>query len=123
MTAFEIGSGGWRQYRGAGVVEVDFHKSEFGPREIPYWEAMYEVYDETLAALKSAYEHGVERVLFRHGSSTSRRGNTTSRSVVRGLMRSKEATPYIRRRDCIQHETVFVAAIKCKPAEVTSLRK
>jgi len=25
-------------------------------------------------------------------------------------MRSKEATPYICRRECIQHETVFVAA-------------
>ena len=27
-------------------------------------------------------------------------------------MRSPEATPYIIRRECIQHDSVFVAAIK-----------
>src|ERR1035437_9916430 len=50
--------------------------------------------------------------MFLHGWSTSRPGNTTSRSQVRKLMQSKESTPYIVRRDCIQHDTVFVAAIR-----------
>ncbi len=112
---FKRGTGDWTQYRGKGVMEVDFHPEEvdrgWGPR-LPYHERMAEVHNTTLAALRDAYESGSKRVLFRHGSSTSRRGKQTSRSEVRGVMRSKEATPYICRRDCIQHETVFVAAIR-----------
>jgi hypothetical protein len=112
---FKTGTGDWTQYRRRdGVTEVDFHRSEFGPRDIPYWEAMVAVRQETLTALKSAYERGDKWVLFRHGSSTSRLGKQTARSEVRGLMRSKEATPYICRRECIQHETVFVAAIRSR---------
>ncbi len=37
---------------------------------------------------------------------------TTARSVIRGLMRSKAATPYIVRNQCIQHHSCFVAAIR-----------
>ena len=89
-----------------------FHRSEFGPREITYYEAMDQVFDESFEALRSAQASGVRHVLFRHGSSTSRPGQTTARSQVRGLMRSPLATPYIIRSKCIQHESVFVAAIR-----------
>jgi hypothetical protein len=42
----------------------------------------------------------------------SRPGKTTARSVVRGFMRSKEATPFVVKVDCIQHNTVFIAKIR-----------
>jgi len=112
-TVFKRESGSWTQYRKLpSVVEVDFHWSEHGPRELPYWEAMGQVHQTALESLKAAQESGNRYVLFRHGWSTSRLGKTTARSEVRSLMRSPEATPYIIRRECIQHDSVFVAAIK-----------
>src|SRR5215813_10961934 len=101
---FKKGNGSWTQYRGLGsFVEIDFHDSQYGKREVPYWEAMNLVYDKALAALASAYEQGTEFVIFTHGWSTSRPGKTTARSMVRALMKSKEATPFIVRKKCIQH--------------------
>jgi hypothetical protein len=70
---------------------------------------------EVMKALQDAQQQGVRYVLFVHGSSTSRPGKTTARSVVRQLMRSKDATPYIRRKECIQHETAFLASIRQRP--------
>ena len=67
---------------------------------------------EALDALKSAYENGKQHVIFTHGASTSGPGKTTSRSQVLKLMRSPVATPYIIRGDCVQHATVFIAAIR-----------
>lgn len=95
-------------------VEVDFHPVEGEQNRMPYDMRMAEVYDTSLEALECAHEHGVKWVLFRHGSSTSHQGTTTSRSQVRKLMRSSEATPFIIRKDCIQHYSVFVAAIRPK---------
>jgi hypothetical protein len=118
---FKKGTGDWTQYRGADVVEVDLHwcPEDRHPEDrrewIPYQEKMGQVEACALAALKDAYERGTKWVLFIHGHSTSRPGRVTSRSVVRRLMRSKEATPYICRSESIQHETVFVAAIRPKP--------
>jgi hypothetical protein len=120
---FTKGSGNWTQYRGPDVMEVDFHwcPGDRHPDDrrgwTPYAERMGEVERRALAALRDAYERGVKRVLFTHGSSTSRPGATTARSVVRSVMRSTEATPYLCRRECIQHETVFVAAIRPKPPD------
>ncbi len=108
--------GDWTQYRKfPGLVEVDFHYADFGRRKAPYGEAMDDIWDTTLEALKSAFEKGKRFVLFRHGWSTSHRGKTTARSQVRRLMRSTNATPYIVRNQCIQHESVFVAAIRPNP--------
>lgn len=108
--------GDWTQYRKLpGLVEVDFHYSDFGERDIPYWEAMDNIRATALDALKSAFEEGKSFVLFTHGSSTSGPGQTTARSQVRGLMKSPDATPYIVRKKCIQHESVFVAAIRPAP--------
>jgi hypothetical protein len=113
---FKKGSGNWTEYRKLQPsVEVDLHYSEFGPREIHYWEAMGRLRNDALEALKDAHQRGIRFVIFRHGSSTSRPGKTTARSEVRNLMRSKDATPYIVRSECIQHESVFVAAIRQNP--------
>lgn len=119
MGPFEQATGDWTQYRKLQPsIEADFHSSEYeprevhGPREVPYGEAMAEVRHKALEALKEAQREGVRYVIFKHGWSTSRPGKTTARSEVRSLMRSKEATPYIIRKECIQHEAVFVAVIR-----------
>lgn len=115
MAIFQKGHGDWKQYRELpGVVEFDLHFSEFGPRQVMYSEAMGEVWDLSFQKFKDAYDQEVKFVLYTHGWRTSRQGKTTARSVVRKLMRSKEATPYIDRARCIQHKSVFVAAIKPK---------
>lgn len=117
---FKAGSGNWTQYRQLpDVIEVDFHYSEYGTRQVPYEDAMSDIGADALKALQSAYQQGKRYVLFTHGSSTSRPGKTTARSEIRGLMRSKEATPYICRSECIQHNSVFVAAIRPKPNFLT----
>mgnify|MGYP001156503297 CR=1 FL=1 len=113
MTTFKKEHGDWKQYRKLpGVVEFDLHFSKCGPRQIEYMEAMVEVWDVSFKVLRNAYEKNMQYVLYTHGWTTSRPGRTTARSQVRKLMRSKEATPYIDRARCIQHESVFVAAIK-----------
>ena len=115
MTIFQKGHGDWTQYRQLPeLVEFDLHLSASGPRQIEYSDAMTKVYEMSFQALKDAYEQQRTYVLYKHGSSTSGPGKTTTRSVVRSLMRGKEATPYIDRARCIQHESVFVAAIKPK---------
>jgi hypothetical protein len=72
-----------------------------------------------LSAIREAYTRGVPYVLLVHGNSTSRPGKTTQRSMIRSLMRSKDATPYIVRSECIQHHTVFVAKIRSPKTTVT----
>jgi hypothetical protein len=125
MSKFKQGSGSWKQYRAlpGEMTEVDFHRCpedrhpDDRDREwVPYAAKMGQVEHDALEALKDAYERGVNWVLFTHGWSTSGPFKMTSRSVVRQLMRSKEATPYIRRSMCIQHESVFVAAIRPRPS-------
>jgi hypothetical protein len=116
---FKKGVGNWTQYRELHPWEVDFHYEKprdfEGPRGTSYEDLMEKVWREALEALKDAHEYGTRYVLFTHGSSTSRPGRTTARSMVRKLMRSAYATPFILRRECIQHETVFLAAIRPKP--------
>lgn len=114
MSKFQKGRGDWVQYRTLpNLNEVDFHWSDNGPREVDYYEGMGQVYKVALESIERAYESGeTQYVMFTHGWSTSRPGRTTSRSVIRGLMRSKAATPYICRKECIQHGSVFVSAIR-----------
>ena len=112
MAAFKKETGDWKRYRRLGPqLEIDFHHED-GRREIPYEDAMASVLVEAMDALKTASKQGLSYVLLTHGCSTSRPGNTTARSQVRSLMRSPDATPYIIRSQCIQHESVFVAAIR-----------
>jgi hypothetical protein len=121
--SFQEGDGDWTEYRQLGnYLEVDLHPSTFSgydedgswfnASDMPYWEKMDMVEDITLESLKEAQEKGVEYVIFTHGYSTSRPGQTTARSVVRSIMRDKISTPYIIRKKCIQHYSVFVAAIR-----------
>ena len=119
MYNFRKEYGDWTRYRLLPKVkEIDLHYSNLGgasrddPKK-PYDERMADIYQKVLDELKSAFESGdVAYLLVIHGSSTSRPGNTTSRSQIRKLMGSKDATPYIARANSIQHDTVFVAAIK-----------
>lgn len=103
----------WVEYRKLlpDMVECDFHWMN-EPNTGSYYENMQAVRDSALRALVNAQADGKRYVMFTHGGSTSGVGKTTSRSQVRKLMRSKEATPYIVRRDCIEQDTVFVAAIR-----------
>lgn len=105
----------WVEYRRLpNVLEVDFHWSgeEYSGN---YYENMELVRQRALKAIQQAQEEGRQFVLFTHGHSTSRNGSITARSQVRGLMRSKDATPFILRSECIQQSSVFVAAIRPKP--------
>jgi hypothetical protein len=118
---FQKGTGAWTQYRGPGVREIDFHRAEpkswrerafQGP--FGFEHKMAQVKEDALDALKKAYEDGIKTVLFVHGWSTSRPGRTSSRSFIRALMRSSKSTPYVIRTQCIEHDSVFVAAIRPK---------
>jgi hypothetical protein len=91
--------------------EVDFHWGRRDPW-VPYLDG---VWDLVVNSVKDAYERGESYVLFTHGNSTSRRGKTTARSMVRTIIRSKEMTPWIYRSKCLQHESVMLVAIRRKP--------
>ena len=91
--------------------EVDFH-FDGEKRTVDYWEAMGNIQDIVQKALVDAQRGSIPYVLFTHGCSTSRLGQTTARSVVRGFMRSPEATPLIIRKECIQHESAFLARVR-----------
>jgi hypothetical protein len=96
--------------------EVDLHFSGSGSDE-PYWKKMDEVRELVEAELRRAHADGVPWLLFRHGYSTSEGWrDTTSRSIVRSLMRSKQATPMIVRRECIQHGAVFLVRLRDRAA-------
>ena len=57
-------NGDWRRLRDyPNLMEVDFHWSGFGPREVSYWDSMAEVYNTAINALKEAYEIGKSYVL------------------------------------------------------------
>ena len=100
----------WGEWQGrTDVKTVDFH---WGKRQGIFWEWAAEVYEMATEALKTAQAEGLSYVLFKHGSSTSDAGKTTARSIVRAIVRSKEATPYIVRRDTIQARSSLLVAIR-----------
>ena len=106
--------GDWRELRDyKPSVEVDFHR---GPLyEMHYHEAMDQVEQEAMSSLVDAYQQGLPYLLVTHGSSTSRKGKTTTRSVIRKLFRSPKVTPYVNRRESIQHRSAFLFALKTNP--------
>ena len=118
MSKFRIGLGDWTQYRALpGLMEVDLHLSDnrqsWDEPPVPYWEKMNQVEGTVLRELEDGFnDPDTQHILFMHGWATSQNGKQTTRSVVRGIMRGKAATPYIDRRCCIQHYSVFVAALK-----------
>lgn len=111
--------GDWTELRGPGVLEVDFHRAEPGSRATGGWRAfednMERVREEALAALQRAQQEGYSAVLFTHGWSTSRPGKRSSRSVIRALIRGRDATPFVDRSQCKQHPAAFLAAIRPCP--------
>lgn len=112
MATFKNENRNWVEYRQLPNINMlDFHNYTPGVGH-DYWESMQSVYERTLSALMRAQQEGKSYVLITHGHSTSRLGRTTSRSQVRKAMRSKEATPLIIRRECIQDDSVFLAAVK-----------
>jgi hypothetical protein len=109
-------SGNWTdlraQFNRAREDEIDLH---FGRRDrwaMTYDDAMDGVAEIVLKSLLAVQKNKRPYVMFTHGWSTSRPGKTTARSVVRGIMRSREATPFIERWGCIQHEAAFVAKVQ-----------
>lgn len=94
------------------LLEFDLHRSTGEPCDIPYEDRMKAVHDDTLEALQVAQAAGVDWLLITHGYSTSRGNNTTSQSIVRKLMRSKQSTPYVVKTESIQAGTVFAACIR-----------
>jgi hypothetical protein len=107
--------GDWVRYRERlGLLETDEVDLHFGQRDrnVSYEEAMADVKELVGDSLRKAQENGRPYVVFVHGHSTSRPGQQTARSVVRWFMRSKEATPFIVKAQCIQHPTVFIAKIR-----------
>lgn len=109
---FKRMAGDWVRFRELpNLMERDLHWAGETPTGA-YWENMETVWRVALESLQAAQAQGKQYVLFTHGWSTSRVGKTTSRSQVRKLMASREATPYILRNQCIQHDSVFVAAIR-----------
>lgn len=114
MTTFQKGSGDWKKYLKleGRVREYDCHFGE--EHGYAFYELMDKVYNDVLDVLKQEHENGGDWVLITHGWSSSGRGKITARSQVRKLMRGKDATPYIDRKRCIQHDSVFVAAIRKK---------
>lgn len=108
--------GDWVSYRDRfGLSEADEIDLHFGRRDrnvASYYNAMADVEQLVRDSLRKAQENGRAYVMFVHGHSTSRPGQTTARSVVRGFMRSKEATPFVIKAHCIQHPTVFIAKIR-----------
>jgi len=107
--------GNWVHYRERFGLskedEVDLH---LGPRDrrVRYDEVMGDVERLVKERLRDAQQNGRPYLMFIHGWSTSRPGQATARSIVRGFMRSREATPFIVKAHSIQHETVFVAKIR-----------
>lgn len=116
MSSFRGAGGDWKALRTLAAqstgAEIDFHWHEPGGTSVPYRERMQKVHAYALTTLRIAQERGVRWLILRHGSSTSGPGRETARSVIRGLMRSSDATPYIVRKECVQHASVFLARVR-----------
>jgi hypothetical protein len=86
--------GNWTDYRKRFSLssgdEIDLH---FGKRPlgVEYWETMADVAEIVENSLRQAQAEGRPYLMFKHGSSTSRLGQTTARSVVGTFMRSPQA--------------------------------
>jgi hypothetical protein len=104
----------WIEFRklSPSPVEYDYHAGENEDDGLDYQGRMEWAYDCALSVLKQAQSNGKKYVMFIHGWSTSRIGKTTIRSQIRKCMRSKDATPFLIRKECIQHHTVFIASIR-----------
>jgi hypothetical protein len=117
MPKFQKGIGDWTAYRRPDCTGVDLHFGRRNRWEQSYGEAMAEIIE--LAESELRKQNGQPYVMFIHGSSTSRRGKTTTRSQVRKFMRSSAATPLIERSLCVEHETIFRAKVRLSGIDVS----
>jgi len=92
------------------IYYVDFYL----PEGKSFYEKMEQSHRIVINSLKYAQDQGYDYVLFNYGASTSRPVLGSPRSAVRSIMRSKEAAPYTIKKKSIQHESVFLVAIKPK---------
>lgn len=111
MGKFKTAEGPWIALYKPGAIRLDLHFGR-GDGTTHYTDRMRDNYLLVLQTLKDAQVRNVLWVLITHGASTSGPGKLTARSVVRGIMRDPEATPYIVRKECVQHETAFLVRIK-----------
>lgn len=103
--------GDWTILKDMGNMQhVDFN----GLEGKNYYEKMTRVHAIVMQALKDAQAEGVDYVMFIHGYSSSEPIIGSARSIVRSIMSSREATPFINKKKSIQHSSVFIAAIKPK---------
>jgi hypothetical protein len=113
--AFRREHGNWTELRTRFGLspddEVDLHLGRREPGTF-YGEQFDGLEQRIIESLKSAQARGRPYVLFTHGWSTSGPGKMTARSIVRNVMRSPAATPFIKRSESIQHESVFLAKVK-----------
>jgi hypothetical protein len=114
--AMKSEEGDWVHYRArfglSDADEINFHFGKLDHSEGTYDEAMAKIEQLVWGSLSKAQLDERPYLMFVHGHSTSHQGRTTTRSIVRGIMRSKEATPYIVRAHCIQHRTVFITKVR-----------
>ncbi len=110
----EVGKNGdWKLLRSLpNHREVDFHPDSFLGLHNSFDEKMNAVYKRAFDAISKAQQDGIDWVLLVHGWSTSRNGRTSTRSVIRSLMRSPKVTPFINRAKCLAHNTVYVVATR-----------
>lgn len=93
------------------ILHVDFHRAGTSPG-VSFEDKMRRTYREARAALRTARSRGYAYIAFTHGGRELPRGRRSTRSVVRGLIRSPEATPYVERSRCILTPAVTVAALR-----------
>jgi hypothetical protein len=107
---FKKVKGDWKNLKDMSAMIVDLHFGRGEPGQ--FSNNMAEVADIVMQEIKAAQAKGCAYVTFMHGYSTSKPGETTARSIVRGIMRSKESTPFVIKSQSMQHNSVFVAAIR-----------
>ena len=123
--AFQHETGNWVNYRTRFRLlpddEIDLlHFGLRDPREQSYADVMDDVRNMVVERLQRAQTNSRPYIMFTHGWSTSRPGDTTVRSIVRGFMRSAAASPYIERAGCIQHPSVSSLSCVRLPHTVTT---
>ena len=105
-------SGPWETLPGE-VYDLHWSKYRDGRS---FGDHMADVSEFVTERIHDAYKRGVDYVSFTHGYSTSGPFKTSSRSIVRAIIRSKDTTPYILRSECVQHTSYMIVRIRPNPS-------
>jgi hypothetical protein len=111
---FQKLKGDWESFSNSlpGLMRVDMHFGRGKPGA--FWDNMIANSNLVMDSLQKAQEKGYQYVLFAHGYSTARPGQTTTRSIVRAIMKGTASTPFIIKNKSYHHNSVFIARIKSK---------